>query len=308
MILCVTLNPCLDRTLEVNPWSPGEIVRGGTLSEVAGGKGNNVARALARLGRAAVPATFLGGSVGMRCEELLREIDGLEPLRVRTAAPTREILTVRTRGTADQTAFFDPDPAIREAEAAELARQVGVLLDSGAVRALALSGSSPAPSTHATFQHVSEHACARGVPVFVDTYGPALLAIRDPWPSVIKINRREAATVAPGRDPLDLLDGWARAGVALAAVTDGPGPVLAQHRGTRYRVIPPAIEAVNPIGSGDCLLAGLVDGWLAGLPAGDLLRYSVAAAVANALVWDAGAIDRPAIERLVDQVRLETLP
>src|SRR4051794_13967124 len=72
MILCVTLNPCLDKTLTVPPWRPGDNVRGTAVREVVGGKGNNVARALIRLGRPVRPVTFFGGAVGARCEELMR--------------------------------------------------------------------------------------------------------------------------------------------------------------------------------------------------------------------------------------------
>src|SRR5262249_19707908 len=103
MILCVTLNPCLDKTLTVPLWRPGDLVRGVAVREVAGGKGNNVSRALRRLGRAPRPVTFLGGPVGSQCETLLRNEDGLDPLVVPTEAPTRVILTVRTEMSADQT-------------------------------------------------------------------------------------------------------------------------------------------------------------------------------------------------------------
>ena len=70
MILCVTLNPCLDKTLTVPAWRPGELLRGRAVREVVGGKGNNVARALARLGREPRPVTFFGGPVGAYCESL----------------------------------------------------------------------------------------------------------------------------------------------------------------------------------------------------------------------------------------------
>ena len=84
MILCVTLNPCLDKTLVVPSWKPGDSVRGRSVREVVGGKGNNVARALGRLGRKPVrPVTFLGGAVGQRCEELLRDEERLDPIVVR---------------------------------------------------------------------------------------------------------------------------------------------------------------------------------------------------------------------------------
>src|SRR6185437_12243192 len=96
MILCVTLNPCLDKTLTVPSWRPGDLVRGTAVREVVGGKGNNVARALRRLGQSSRPVTFLGGAVGTTCESLLRSDDGLDPIVVPTAGPTRVILTVHT--------------------------------------------------------------------------------------------------------------------------------------------------------------------------------------------------------------------
>ena len=120
MILCVTLNPCLDKTLTVPLWRPGDLVRGAAVREVVGGKGNNVARALVAAGTKAAPRHISGWPVGSHCESLLRTDDGLDPLVVPTEAPTRVILTVLTDGTTEQTAFFDPDPAITadEAEAA----------------------------------------------------------------------------------------------------------------------------------------------------------------------------------------------
>src|SRR6185312_6436161 len=135
MILSVTLNPCLVKTLTVPDWKPGDNVRGVVVREVVGGKGNNVARAMTRLGRTARPATFLGGAVGARCEALLRAEDGFDPLVVPTEAPTREILTVRAPN-VEPTAFFDPDPAITPDEAEALLRQVELTLAKGSIEAL----------------------------------------------------------------------------------------------------------------------------------------------------------------------------
>ena len=310
MILCVTLNPCLDKTLTVPAWRPGDLVRGTAVREVVGGKGNNVARALRSLGRQPRPVTFLGGSVGSHCERLLRADDGLDPIVVPTESPTRVILTLRTEGTSEQTAFFDPNPAITLEEGEALATCVERELASGAIDALCLSGSSPSPATHGLYSGLIAMAQARSVPVFLDTYGPALTAIWGFWPTVIQLNRREAAlhlrkSEASDRDVAALLDEWSKRGVQCAVVTDGPNPVTIVHRGKRYRAIPPQITPVNPIGSGDCLLAGLVDGWLSGLEPEPLARHAVACAVANALVWDAGAIEINEVERLRDQVVVE---
>ena len=309
MILCVTLNPCLDKTLTVPDWKPGDNIRGLELREVAGGKGNNVARALARLGRVARPSTFLGGAVGARCERLLRDVDGFDPLVVPTGASTREILTVRAPG-VEATAFFDPDPSVTPEEAEALVLAVQKALKKGDVEALTLSGSSPSPTTHGLYSDLIALAKAGQVPAFLDTYGPSLDAIWGFWPEVMQLNRREAGLHLRKPDPTEAeLDGllrkWERHGVKTAVVTNGPGEVIARIRGQTYRAHPPKIEPVNPIGSGDCMLAGLVDARLANLEPEAMLRRGVAAAVANALVWDAGAIEPEEVRRLEELVGIE---
>lgn len=310
MILAVTLNPCLDKTLTVPDWRPGDSVRGRSARQVVGGKGNNVARALTRLGRTSRPVTFLGGPTGVLCEHLLRNEDGLDPILTPTAADTRVILTVRTERSADQTAFFDPDPVITDDEARDLLNRVEGSLATGEVKALSLSGSSPSPTTHGLYADLIGLAKARGVPVFLDTYGPALDAIWGFWPDVVQLNRREAAAhlrrPKPTDDDLfDLLGRWASRGVRCGFVTDGPDAALVRLGDDEYRALPPRIDAVNPIGSGDCLLAGLIDAWLGGLSGEALVRRGVACAVANALVWDAGAIDPEDVGRIEPEVVIE---
>jgi len=310
MILCVTLNPCLDKTLTVPNWRPGDLVRGTHVREVVGGKGNNVARALNRLGRRSRPVTFFGGVVGAQSEALLRTDDGLDPLAIASAAPTRVILTVRTGATDDQTAFFDPDPAISSSEAEALSRCAEDALAKGDVEALTLSGSSPSPVTHGLYSDLIGLARARRVPVFLDTYGPALDAIWGIWPTAMQLNRREATAhlrkpAVSEADVVGLLQKWAKHGVVCGVITDGRHPVAILFQGRRYRAVPPHIKPVNPIGSGDSLLAGLVDAWLGELDPERMFRHAVGCAVANAMTWDAGAIDRAEVAKWEHQVVVE---
>lgn len=315
MILCVTLNPCLDKTLVVPCWHHGDSVRGISVSEVVGGKGNNVARALKRLGRDPIrPATLLGGAVGRRCEELLIRDDAMDPLVVTINSSTREILTVRTKDAPEQTAFFDPDPSVSSEDAHALIESVGEVLKSGQVQAMTMSGSSPSPATHGVFSDLIAVAQTSRIPTFLDTYGPSLDSIWGFWPTVMQVNLREATThlgLPKGHpsdtDVLGLLDRWSRRGVKVAVVTDGPNRFLAKVEGKIYRVRPPAIEPVNPIGSGDCFLAGLVDGFLGKFEPENLLRHAVGCAVSNALVWDAGAIEMEAVKQIAEEVVIEAL-
>ena len=92
---------------------------------------------------------------------------------------------------------------------------------------MTLSGSSPAPATHGLYSDLIALAQARRIPVFLDTYGPALDAIWGFWPKAIQLNRREAAAHLRKPDltrrrSAGLLEDWDRHGVVCGVVTDGP--------------------------------------------------------------------------------------
>ena len=97
--------------------------------------------------------------------------------------------------------------------------------------AMTLSGSSPAPATHGVYSDLISLGRTRRIPVFLDTYGPALEGIWGFWPSVLQINRKEAAgrigkPAVNDQDVLGLLENWHRHGVICGVVTDGPNPAL----------------------------------------------------------------------------------
>ena len=116
---------------------------------------------LKRLGRDRGRYAYPGsGTVGTLCEARLRTDDGLDPLVIPTQALTRVILTVRTRSGAEQTAFFDPDPAITSDEAEQMHRSIEEALR-GDVEALTLSGSSPSTATHGLYSDLISLAQAR---------------------------------------------------------------------------------------------------------------------------------------------------
>jgi 1-phosphofructokinase family hexose kinase len=295
--LCVTLNPCLDKTLVVPPWKPGEHqVRGRAFGQVVGGKGVNVARALRRLGCAAQPAMFLGGELGQLCYRLLQEQDGFAPVVTWTQAPTREILTVRTDDTADQTGFFDPNPAILPRERDELAEQLTQVFAAGAAWC-AMSGSSPCRVTDGLYATLVRRARAAGVRTLVDTYGDCLNLALEAVPDVVKMNRQEceAALRTELNSPRAVraaLQQLRQVGIAYAAVTFGPRGMAAAWDTSLAAWKPPPIELVNPIGAGDAMTAGLIDALSRGEDPSRAFRWAMACAVASVQHWVAGDFQR----------------
>ena len=312
MILTVTLNPCLDKTLVVDPWEPGQNVRASEMGHVAGGKGNNTARVLQTLGHDARPMTLLGGWVGRHIEQLFGTRDGLKPLVVWTAAPTRIIMTVRTGHTATQSAFFDPNPSITPDESRRVREAYLRLLDREPVEMVVMGGSAPCATLDDCYREMVEVAHAHDVPTVLDTYGAALplgLAAR---PTFLKVNAHEAAglldhptdTPAQRADALDRLLAY---GCPYVVVTLGADGAIAAHGSLRLKLTPPPIELVNPIGSGDAMSAGMVHAYLSGSDPTDVFRWGVAAGTANAAVWEPGDFTADDIHRLLPGVRVQAL-
>ena len=87
-------------------------------------------------------------------------------------------------------------------------------------------------------------------------------------------------------------------------LSDGANEIKVRHPEGRFRVIPPTVEARNPVGSGDCYLAALAHARLTGMPLEEQLRYAAAAGAANAARIDIARISPADIRALVDDVQI----
>ncbi len=307
MNVCVTLNPCLDKSLIVPPWQPGNHqVRGRSFDQVVGGKGVNVARGLKQLGHDVCPALFLGGELGKLCERLLKEHDEFDPMVTWTEAPTREILTVRTEQTADQTAFFDPNPTIRQEESDAFILQLNTVFDRGPTWC-SMSGSSPCVTTDTLYADLTTSARQAGIHTLVDTYGSCLEHVLRAEPEVVKINRRECehAVGVPLDSPSAIRDAleWIRShGVNIAAITFGAQGLAAMWDDAIFAWRPPAIQVVNPIGAGDAMVAGLIDAFIRGEPLRVAFRWAMACAVSSVERWIACDVRREDVRHMAPRI------
>ena len=307
MIVSVTLNPCLDKTLVVPRWQPGDHqVRGREVGYVVGGKGVNVLRGLGCLGQRTRPALFLGGEVERACDRLLRQQDRFDPIVTWTEAPTREILTVRTEGSADQTAFFDPNPVIRAEECDDLMRRLeGVLPEADWC---VMSGSSPCGATDGCYAALVRLAREAGVRTLVDTYGACFLPVMQAGPDVVKMNQRECESgwghpLLTGRDVRESMRWMLGFPVTCAAITFGSRGCAVACNDDVWGWRPPKVEVVNPIGAGDAMAAGWIDAWSRGEDPRQASRWGMACAVASVAQWNACSFARSEAERMLPLIQ-----
>jgi 1-phosphofructokinase/tagatose 6-phosphate kinase len=98
----------------------------------------------------------------------------------------------------------------------------------------------------------------------------------------------------------------AREGVMTLA--DGCLAVLGEGGDRRmYRATLAPLEPVSSVGSGDAFLAGFVASRYAGRGDDDCLRFAVACGAESTQHFGAGQVEQREVERMVPEVRLESL-
>jgi fructose-1-phosphate kinase PfkB-like protein len=291
-VLVINANPLLN-LVHTGYFTPESINRVPSLTMAAEGKGVNVARVLSRHGHRVALTGFAGGHSGAWLRELILG-DGVADAFIATVAPLRVGFMASGRNAEHPTTVLPGGFPVTEAECRALLDQVERLL--GSVRLVIASGSVPDPVACELYVQVVARCVRHKVPCWLDAYGLAMeQALIGPLPiGLSKPNREEF------RESLH----WEK--VEELHITDGGGPVAVSRRGEgQWRVIPPLIQQVNPVGSGDCYLAGLAHGWLSGMAWEDRLRYAASAGAANALRQDVAAVTPEEVAALLGRVRVE---
>ncbi len=280
MIVTVTPNPAVDRTLFVDAWDPGQVMRAGSRLVEPSGKGVNVAMALHGHGHAASAVLPAGGAGGEQLVGLLRAA-GLPHLAVPIAGETRTNVTV-VEDSGRDSKINEPGPALTREEWEELL-SVSVHAATGCTWLAACGSLSPGVPTdfYARLVVQAHHAGCR---VAVDTSGLALREAILVRPDLIKPNVSELAEVLGVRletfaDVIDAARQVRSMGVSQVLVSLGPDGVLhVGSDGVLHGDVHVA-RVESTVGAGDAALAGF-------LSASADPRTGVAAA----LRWSAAAV------------------
>jgi 1-phosphofructokinase/tagatose 6-phosphate kinase len=312
VIVTVTLNAALDRSVTVPIFNVGHRHRSSESLVLAGGKGINVARALKQLDVPVVATGLAGGRTGTRIvEELTAEAILNDFVRIREESRTSTAVIDPTSGT--HTEINEWGPRVSETE-------LGMVMDklrylAGAAELVVLAGSLPRAVDEGFYAEATKELGRRGVRVVLDTEGDPLRAGLEAEPFLVAPNQREAEGVV-GQELEDddefrmALDALAELGARNVLITLDTGcfALLREERqARRYRALAPHLEAVSPLGAGDVLLAQ----WLAARreerPPEEALRLAVAAGAASVLEVGAGRFDPREAQRLAASVEVHEL-
>ena len=291
MIVTVTLNPTLDKTLSVPALRPGEVHRARFLRQDIGGKGINVSRALRALGVESIPIGFLGGATGRAMRDGLTAA-GYDARFVEVPGETRQNLTLLDESTGVYTKINEPGPTIGPEHLAALYALVDELAAPGDL--WALCGSLPPGAPADFYAHLVTAVQAHGAAAILDTSEAALRLGLAARPAGIKPNSEEAAqalgqTVSSDEEHVIAV----RRLRDLLAPAPPPAPIVCLTRGAAGLVLaagselvmasPPSVAARSPVGAGDATLAGLLWALSDGCDATETARRAVACGTAAAM-------------------------
>jgi len=312
MIITVTLNAALDKTLEVPNFRVGRRHRSVEQTTMPGGKGVNIARALKRLGQPVIATGLAGGATGNMIVDALNDeaiLNGF--VRIREESRTNTAVLDPTTGV--HTEINERGPAV-SAHDLELFRDKLLYLAKGASMCV-FAGSLPRGVPPDVYAGLIRELKKQNVTTVVDTEGEPLRLAARAEPDIVSPNELEAEELV-GHEFNDIDDRcqavveMTRLGPteAIMTVSDGCYAYVADGGGqTLYRVRVEEQEARSSIGSGDAFLAGYIAARYLGRPPVECLRYGVACGAESVQHFGAGLIDPGAVDRLLGEVELEHL-
>jgi 1-phosphofructokinase family hexose kinase len=311
MIITVTLNAAIDKTLAVPNFRLGRRHRAVEQTAMAGGKGVNVARTLRALGQPVIATGVAGGPTGTRIVENLTEEGILNDfVRIREESRTSTAVVDPTSG--EQTEINEHGPHVSDGELELFVDKLLYLAKGAGVCVLA--GSLPRGVDTALYGRIIEEMKRLGVTTVLDSEGEPLRAATRRGPDVVSPNELEAEGLVgyefgDEEDRRSAVREMVEMGAreSIMTLSDGCLALLGDGERHVYRATLEPLEPVSAVGSGDAFLAGFVAARYGGSGHEDALRFAVACGAESTQHFGAGRVDQREVERLVPEVRVEEL-
>lgn len=306
MIITVTLNPALDKTLVLSEFHPGMVNRVKSIRRDAGGKGLLVSKTISALGGDSVAIAIVGGATGQYIRAQLDEMGVAHDL-VEVNAETRTNLKIIDTLNKTYTEINEPGAVVHDM----VVDEVIYALQSHARRGdrVVLAGSLPEGCRADVYADLISYCEEIGADAYLDCDGKALQLGVNAKPHLIKPNKYELAELC-GCDPEDDI---ACLQEARRLVAEGVGSVLlslgaygAIYVGENFclRAQGLKVPVVGRSGAGDAMTAAMVLGEAKGMPPRERLRYAIASSAAKIMVAGTQPPEKETVEELLPKVNV----
>ena len=283
MILTVTINPSVDRNVQVDRLVFEDRAYILARSDSAGGRGMNASRVLHSFGAKTLAIVTSGGASGERLQKLaaksgfpVKVVPILNESRVNLTITDKQGLALRLN---------ERGPLITPEELKRVEKAVASRLESASW--LMLCGSIPPGVSTDFYTKLIGMARQAKVKTMLDTDGDALLHGIEAFPSIVSPNQPEAErllnrALITRAQFLEAAQRIKAMGAEAVMLSLGGRGVVAVNENQLLEVIPPRTDAVSPLGAGDALAAAYVWAATKRKDFADCVRWAVAAGTASA--------------------------
>ena len=309
MIYTVTLNPALDKTVEIPGMALDTVNRITEMRTDPGGKGINVSKVIAKLGGESCAVGILGGGSGKMLEKLLENENFTAQFRF-VEGQTRTNLKIIDREGHTNTDINEPGLTVTAAELDALLRELLAELRPGDI--VVLAGSLPKGAPQDTYRSWTAACKKAGARVFLDADGALLAEGIKAAPYLIKPNDDELSRLAGKKlETLEELTAEGRKllerGIERVVISLGGRGALYLRKGSTIYAEGLRVPVGSTVGAGDSVVAALAYAEAQGLSEEEAVRLSTAAGAANVMCSGTQAAEREAVEALLPKVRFSRL-
>ena len=259
MILTVTLNPAIDRTIEIENLEVDKVNRTLVVRKDIGGKGINVSKTILAMGGDSLATIIIGGPNG---EFILKEANqlGLKTKVIRNNGNTRENIKIVDTLNKTYTDINEPGP---EAESFIEKEMLDFIENTmGKEDLLVLSGSSLKGLSDDIFNKMVKKANQIGTYTILDVDGEKLKKVIESKPSLIKPNIHEledlfGTQIATTEAVISYSKKLIEKGIQTVVVSMGEKGILWIDKESAYFGEALKVDVKSTVGAGDAIVAGI---------------------------------------------------
>lgn len=299
-IICCGFTPCVQRIMEFKTLEKGVVNRAWKVTIGIGGKGANTARMVTQLGGRPELIGFVGGANGRLIEQMLGK-EGVRFRHVEVSGETRICQTLVEAGNPEVTELVEEMPPLAATEWKKMVALFQGLELSGSI--VPISGKLPAGAPVDAYAQIAKIVSGQGGQIILDAPGEPLLLALEHKPFMVKINDIELLNTFGGDDVLAACRQLILRGAQSVLITRGSRSAFLVDGSHVLEMFPPKIEAVNPVGSGDAVTAGIAFELAKGCPVSEAVVTGMACGAANALHLISGKLEFDDVARLRSQVK-----
>lgn len=308
MILTITLNPSIDRRYLVDGFEKGKIFRAKEVQYTPGGKGLNVTKVIKSFDEPVMAIGFLGGKGGEYIEDEL-DSRNIKHDFIAIDGETRSCLSILSDD-GSQTEILENGPYVSENENLAFYELYKNKIKNCEV--ISASGSLPKGLAANTYRELIKIAKKQGKKFILDTSGEALKLGIEAAPFLIKPNKEELEnimgfTITNENDVIQAAKNLLNKNVEIIVISLGSEGAMAFFENYAYKVKVPNIKTVNPVGSGDSMVAGFAVSILREYDFETVLRIAAACGTANAMEAETGKISMNNVKKLMNEIKVEKM-